>query len=347
MGFSVGVHPPKTPITEGSGGVAKNTIPNVCKMPGPPAPFVPTPLPNIGKSELSPKDYSKTVKMEGKTVAIRGATFESIGDVASKGTGGGLISANTQGPTKFITPGSLTVKIEGKSVHLKGESMLNNCGPSGSPPNTGATMMGADNPESKEKPCPPHHKIKVIEKDRAQEKAAADNVVNEKQQAVDDAKKNLADAEKAKAVPYKLRPKGTSSATLTQNVDIMKGRLAAAEAELKTAKQKPKSLEAEQKVADDEGGGRNIKVTCEACKKELAEVDVLTKDNKAKEVKQSGGGFDPEEFTKMSDALALPEVVAVLGAVTPEVAIVSPDSEQICKDLEADHPDLKDHTQKH
>ena len=113
-------------------------------MPGPPAPFVPAPLPNIAKSELSPKGYSTTVKIEGNAVAIRGATFESIGDMASKGTGGGLISANCHGPAKFIAPGSMTVKIEGKNVHLLGDSMLNNLGPSGSPPNTGATMMGAD-----------------------------------------------------------------------------------------------------------------------------------------------------------------------------------------------------------
>ena len=44
------------------------------------------------------------MRAEGKAVAIQGATFESIGDIASKGTGGGLISANTHGPTKFITP---------------------------------------------------------------------------------------------------------------------------------------------------------------------------------------------------------------------------------------------------
>src|SRR3954468_20920280 len=144
MSFSVGIHPPKTPITEGSGGVAKNTIPNVCKMPGPPAPFVPAPLPNIAKSELSPKGYSTTVEIEGDAVAIRGASYESIGDMASKGTGGGLISANAHGPAKFITPGSLTVKIEGKGGHLLGEPILNNCWPNGSPPNTGGTMTGVD-----------------------------------------------------------------------------------------------------------------------------------------------------------------------------------------------------------
>ncbi|MCC7157544.1 MAG: DUF4150 domain-containing protein, partial [Bryobacterales bacterium] len=140
MSISVGIHPPKTPVTSGSNGIAKVTTPNVCKMPGPPAPFVPSPLPNIGKSGNSPKDYSKTVEIESCKVAIRGATFESMGDMASKGTGGGLISANTHGPTKFITPGSLTVKIEGKSVHLLGEPMLNNCAASGTPPNTGATL---------------------------------------------------------------------------------------------------------------------------------------------------------------------------------------------------------------
>lgn len=139
---SVAIHPPKTPVTKGSSGVASATIPNVCKMPGPPAPFVPSPLPNIAKSGTSPKGYSKKVKIEGQAVAIRGATFKSMGDMASKGTGGGLISANTHGPAKFITPGSMTVKIEGKSVHLLSEPMLNNCGASGSPPNTGATMLG-------------------------------------------------------------------------------------------------------------------------------------------------------------------------------------------------------------
>lgn len=139
---SVSIHPPKTPVHKGSMSVASATTPNVCKMPGPPAPFVPAPLPNVARSSMSPKGYSNTVKIEGNTVAIRGATFESMGDIASKGTGGGLISANTHGPAKFITPGSLTVKIEGKNVHLLGEPMLNNCGPNGSPPNTGATLAG-------------------------------------------------------------------------------------------------------------------------------------------------------------------------------------------------------------
>lgn len=138
---SVSVNSPKTPVTEGSNGVAAATLPNVCKMPGPPAPFVPTPLPNIGKSGQDPKNHSKSVTIEGKRVAIRGATFGSMGDVASKGTGGGLVSSNVEGPTSFVGPGSMDVKIEGKNVHLLGDPMLNNCGPSGSPANS-ATLMG-------------------------------------------------------------------------------------------------------------------------------------------------------------------------------------------------------------
>ena len=133
---TVAVNPPKTPVTKGSMGISAATVPNVCKMPGPPAPFVPVPLPNIGKSDDSPSGYSTTVKIEGNAVAIKGATFKSMGDIASKGTGGGIVSANTHGPTEFVAPGSLNVKIEGKNVHLLTDAMVNNCG---SPPNAATT----------------------------------------------------------------------------------------------------------------------------------------------------------------------------------------------------------------
>ena len=139
--MSVGVNPPKTPVTTGSSGVATATLPNMCKMPGPPAPFVPTPLPNIGKSGDSPKDYTKTVKIEGKPVAINGASFGSMGDMASKALGGGMVSANTHGPCKFIAPGSMDVQCEGENVHLLSDQVTNNGAGSGSPANS-ATMVG-------------------------------------------------------------------------------------------------------------------------------------------------------------------------------------------------------------
>jgi hypothetical protein len=58
------------------------------------------------------------------------------GDVASQGTGGGLISAKTQGKTEWLAPGSTDVKAEGKNIQLLGDAMGNN---GGSPVNA-ATM---------------------------------------------------------------------------------------------------------------------------------------------------------------------------------------------------------------
>jgi uncharacterized Zn-binding protein involved in type VI secretion len=97
-------------------------------MPGPPAPFVPTPLPNIARSGNSLKNGSKTVKIGGKSVAIKGASFGSTGDIASKATGGGLVSGTTHGVARFVAPGSMNVRIEGKAVHLLGDAMTNNDG---------------------------------------------------------------------------------------------------------------------------------------------------------------------------------------------------------------------------
>lgn len=139
--MSVGVNPPKTPVTEGSHGIATATLPNMCKMPGPPAPFVPTPLPNIGKSGNSPDGYSTTVKIEDNAVAIKGASFCSMGDVASKALGGGMASMNTEGPCKFIGPGATDVQFDGGNVQLLSDQVTNNGGASGSPSNS-ATMMG-------------------------------------------------------------------------------------------------------------------------------------------------------------------------------------------------------------
>lgn len=126
MGLNVSVNPPRTPVTENSMGIKPAALPNVCKMPGPPAPFVPTPLPNIGKSADQPSGYSSTVTMMGKKVAIKGATFKSIGDIASKATGGGLISLSTHDVTEFVGIGSTNVKVEGKNVQLLGDVMTNN-----------------------------------------------------------------------------------------------------------------------------------------------------------------------------------------------------------------------------
>ena len=260
MSRSVGIHPPKTPVTKGSHTIAKATIPNICKMPAPPAPFVPTPLPNIAKSELSPEGYSTSVTIEGHAVAIRGSTFESIGDIASKGTGGGLVSSNTQGPAKFISPGSMTVKIEGKSVHLLGEPMLNNCGPGGTPPNTGATMMGADH-EDIQKPtvCPPHGPAVPKDGDHTQAVADAERKVQESKADLAAKKQAQVDAEAAVKNP----PRGARMSQLRQAAQQAAKAIPGAEHHLKMQEQKLAAAQWEKHVADDEGG-KNVKLVC-AC----------------------------------------------------------------------------------
>ncbi len=100
----VTINGPKTPVTKGSNGVAAATTPNVCKMPGPPAPFVPTPLPNVGRSGLSPKGYSKAVKINGQPVALEGTTFGSQGDIASKGTSGVIAVAGVYVAALWLIP---------------------------------------------------------------------------------------------------------------------------------------------------------------------------------------------------------------------------------------------------
>ncbi len=175
--MKVTVNSPKTPVTEGSQGIAAATVPNVCKMPGPPAPFVPTPLPNIGQSSDSPSGYSKSVEVEGKKVAIQGASFKSKGDMASKGTGGGLVSSNTHGETKFVAPGSMDVTIEGKSVQLLGDAMTNNHGSAAN----SATLMGvvqsplAPGVPAQGDPDPCDHQWKEKEPGKSPSQAAADN----------------------------------------------------------------------------------------------------------------------------------------------------------------------------
>ena len=144
MTISVDVNPPKTPVTEGSQDVAPATLPNVCKMPGPPAPFVPTPLPNLGRSSDHLTDCTSTVLIEGKKVAIKGSYYMSqlSGDMVSKGSGGGIVSAAEEGKTQFVAPGSMNVKAEGANIQLLGDAMTNN---GGSSANSG-TLPGNQQP---------------------------------------------------------------------------------------------------------------------------------------------------------------------------------------------------------
>jgi uncharacterized Zn-binding protein involved in type VI secretion len=251
-----GVNPPKTPVTKGSSGIAAATVPNICKMPGPPAPFVPTPLPNIGKSDNSPDGYSTTTTIEGDPAAIAGATFNSMGDVASQGTGGGLVSSNVEGPTTFVAPGSMDVAIEGKNVQQLGDAMTNNGGPSGTPANAATTPGEVQAPGTPAGPAtkPPctHPNLKRKEGSEPEK-----------------------DAERRKGIESDIK-----KLTILANKNRAVGNLEAAEGNERGAFTK----RFEQQVAAQTNAKEvSVQYYCPDCKEMNSEFDVITGDNVVKE----------------------------------------------------------------
>jgi uncharacterized Zn-binding protein involved in type VI secretion len=284
----VSINPPKTPVTTGSNTVASVTVPNVCKMPGPPPPFVPTALPNVARSKIKPKGFSKTVKIGGRPVAIRGASFGSTGDAASKSTGGGLVSSNTHGPAKFIGLGSLDVKIEGKNVHLLGDPMLNNCDPGGGLPNSG-TLGGARHKSGikyvrgKGDPNCPHPKMERSD--------PAENAKKKRQ--LEDARLHeQAKKERLLRRADKLEEQGH----LTESDKIFKKALAAENQEA--------GIAWEQKVAKDTNAReQSIDYYCPDCGME-GELDCITDEGVIKEAKITGKAAEASQYIKHRSAAA-------------------------------------------
>jgi hypothetical protein len=278
----VSVNPPKTPVTQRSHGTAAATTPNICKMPGPPAPFVPTPLPNIGRSGDSPKGYSRTVEIEGASVAIRGATFNSVGDIASKATGGGILSANTHGPTKFVGLGSLDTQIEGKNVYLLSDSMLNNCGPSGSPPNaaTLAGLLQGASPAAKVECLHP-----IVDRDPDEKDLGA----HDKQKPGDgDRQKTSASIERDKKKLERMRRAKVAddgADQLQRDIAGLESNIAGAEWELLVAE-------------DVEAKAMGVKLVCRDCKQVLGEFDVLMENGIIKECKVDWDTMTESKFEK-------------------------------------------------
>src|SRR5262245_10538553 len=104
------------PASNTSGGKVMSPGPlDVCKVPAPPAPFVPGPFPNMVMVEqATPSTCSKKVKIKNKeTVTQDSEVPMSSGD--EPGTLGGMISSQFKGPAKF-KKGSSKVKAEGKPV---------------------------------------------------------------------------------------------------------------------------------------------------------------------------------------------------------------------------------------
>lgn len=107
---------------KGSGGMSL-VFPDVCKTPAPPAPFVPIPYPNIGKSSDTSQGTTK-VEADGNMVMVKGAKYMmSAGD--EPGTIGGMISGVFKQECEYLMY-SFDVMLEGKNVCRLGDPLWHN-----------------------------------------------------------------------------------------------------------------------------------------------------------------------------------------------------------------------------
>jgi hypothetical protein len=88
-------------------------VPDVCKVPAPPAPPVPTPFPNKAMVSNATKTSAK-VLFENKDAVVETSEIpSSTGDQA--GSAGGIVSGTAAQKVVFKL-GSAVVKVEGKGV---------------------------------------------------------------------------------------------------------------------------------------------------------------------------------------------------------------------------------------
>jgi hypothetical protein len=101
---------PGLPASSKGGGMCQG-MPDVCKVPAPPAPPIPTPFPNMGQLPTAVKTSTK-VKIVSMPAVIETSEIPmSQGDEA--GVAGGMVSGRNMDKIVF-KKGSSKVQIEGK-----------------------------------------------------------------------------------------------------------------------------------------------------------------------------------------------------------------------------------------
>ena len=102
-------------LTHANGDALSINFPCVGKTPGPPAPFIPVPYPNVSKG-ADTDDGSKKTEADGKPIALKDSSVfkTSTGNEAAT-AGGGLVTSKLKGKSSYFMY-SLDVKIESKEV---------------------------------------------------------------------------------------------------------------------------------------------------------------------------------------------------------------------------------------
>jgi hypothetical protein len=112
-------------ITHANGMAMSMNFPCVGKTPGPPAPFIPIPYPNISKGADTADGSTKTEAC-GKPICLKDSSvFQmSTGNEAAT-AGGGLVTSKLKGKSVYFMY-SFDVKIEGKEVPRAFDIMAGN-----------------------------------------------------------------------------------------------------------------------------------------------------------------------------------------------------------------------------
>jgi hypothetical protein len=98
-------------------------MPDVCKVPAPPAPPIPTPFPNTAMLAMATDQSTKVKFFSSAVVTMKSKIPSTQGDEA--GVLGGLVSGMNMGQASF-KKGSSKVKIEGQPcIHLTSMSGQN------------------------------------------------------------------------------------------------------------------------------------------------------------------------------------------------------------------------------
>lgn len=116
-----------------NGGGQCFAFPDVCKVPAPPAPFVPVPFPNIGMlTQAKGSSCSSKVKIKGKkTVTKKTEISRTSGDEA--GTLKGMVSGTNMDKAKYST-GVSKVKVEGNDIVNQLKPSMHNGASANAPP---------------------------------------------------------------------------------------------------------------------------------------------------------------------------------------------------------------------
>ncbi|AUR50956.1 DUF4150 domain-containing protein [Aquella oligotrophica] len=113
-------------------------MPDVCKVPAPPGPPIPTPFSNIGMTP-SANPVTQKIMIAGAPALTKASKINpSQGD--QPGVAGGLVSGKIMGPVEFVM-GSTKVKFEGNPAVFMGNTTKQNDG----------NAVGADTMPSQEK----------------------------------------------------------------------------------------------------------------------------------------------------------------------------------------------------